>query len=112
MVASSADMAEISKTEPGAEPDPEITNDTPADDAPLDEQMRQGTPSSVESTPEPASAEGLTQDNPPPQKRKGGRKPVSRCRLSLLRHPFHVSHTLSLLFCTVTLVAVIMKLSS
>jgi len=67
-------MAAISKDEPELEPQG-------AGDTPTTDQMQEGTPSSVESTPEPTSAGGLTQDNPPPQKRKGGRKPV--CVLTL-----------------------------
>jgi hypothetical protein len=55
-------MAAVSKVEPGAAPPPE------------------GTPSSVESTPEQeAPAEASHEPAPQPQKRKGGRKPVRGC---------------------------------
>lgn len=41
------------------------------------EAIREGTPSSIESTPEPDILAGSeAQDAPLPQKRKGGRKPV------------------------------------
>lgn len=51
--------------------------DIEADDASSAQRMHDGTPSSVESSPEPTGTEPpTTQDAPPPQKRKGGRKPV------------------------------------
>ncbi|GAB7345014.1 hypothetical protein MBLNU457_3434t2 [Dothideomycetes sp. NU457] len=51
--------------------------DIEADDASSAQRMHDGTPSSVESTPEPTGTEPpTTQDAPPPQKRKGGRKPI------------------------------------
>ena len=39
---------------------------------------REGTPSSIESTPEPDNGAEPTQEPTQPQKRKGGRKPVSK----------------------------------
>lgn len=59
--------------------------DIEADDTSSAQRMHDGTPSSVESSPEPTGTEPpTTQDAPPPQKRKGGRKPVRPVCLSLL----------------------------
>lgn len=56
-ISTADEMAGISKIEPG----------------------REDTPSSIESTPEPsADADTAAQDPALPQKRKGGRKPVSQ----------------------------------
>lgn len=41
------------------------------------EHSRDGSTSSIASTPEPEAEQTYTQENPQTQKRKGGRKPVS-----------------------------------
>ena len=42
----------------------------------LAEPLREGTPSSLESSPEPEAGAEASTEQPQPQKRKGGRKPV------------------------------------
>ena len=52
----------------------DIVDDEMAADA--KEPPRDGTPSSIESTPEPEVGAEVSQEPAQPQKRKGGRKPV------------------------------------